>query len=126
MHPLGTTRPSRRVLVLAGAAALASVLTAAGCGGSPAAAGVPVPSPAIGRLTAMACRASTINGDRAPAWITAVVTTRAKALTSATPGDYVPSSAHVKVFLITMRGHFTVAAGPSGANRRPASTCRWS
>jgi hypothetical protein len=39
------------------------------------------------------------------------VTTRAKALTSATPGDYVPGSAHVKVFLITMRGHFTARKG---------------
>jgi hypothetical protein len=46
-----------------------------------------------------------------------VLTTRAKALTSATPGDYVPGSAHIKVFLITMRGHFTAteATGPPGA-----------
>jgi hypothetical protein len=28
-----------------------------------------------------------------------------------TPGDYVPGSAHVKVFLITMRGHFTARKG---------------
>jgi len=59
------------------------------------------------------------NGDPAPAWITAVVTTRAKALTSATPGDFVPGSAHVKVFLVTMRGHFaarnaTGAKAPAG------------
>jgi hypothetical protein len=46
-----------------------------------------------------------------------VLTTRAKALTPATPGDYVPGSARVKVFLITMRGHFTArdATGPPGA-----------
>ena len=44
-----------------------------------------------------------------------MVTTRAQALTSATPGDSVPGSARVKVFLITMRGRFTVAAGPPGA-----------
>ena len=71
---------------------------------------------AISRLTAMAHRAATINGDPRPVWIAAVLTTRAKALTSATPGDYVPGSAHVKVFLITMRGHFTAreAAGPPG------------
>jgi hypothetical protein len=42
----------------------------------------------------------------------AVVTTRAKALTSATPGDYVPGSARVGVFLITMCGHFTAIGGP--------------
>jgi hypothetical protein len=57
------------------------------------------------------------NGDPSPPWIAAVLTTQAKALTSATPGDYVPGSAHVKVFLITMRGHFIArdATGPPGA-----------
>lgn len=113
MHPLRTARSPRRGLVLVGATAIA--LAAAGCGQTPAAAGVPVPASAIGRLTTMACRAAAINGHHAPAWITAVVTTRAKALTSATPGDLVPGSAHVKVFLVTMRGRFTVDAGPSGA-----------
>ena len=107
MHPLRTTRLAARALApLAGAAALASLLAAAGCGRSAAAIGAPVPASAIGRLTAIAHRTATINGDPRPAWITAVLTTRAKALTSATPGDYVPGSAHVKVFLITMRGHF--------------------
>jgi hypothetical protein len=118
MHPLRTTRPAARALAaLAGAVALACVLAAAGCGRSAAATGAPVPASAIPRLTAIAHRAATINGDPNPAWITAVLTTRAKALTSATPGDYVPGSAHVKVFLITMRGHFTArnASRPPGA-----------
>jgi hypothetical protein len=118
MHPLRTTRPAARALAaLAGAAALASVLAAAGCGRSAAATGAPVPASAIGRLTAIAHRAATVNGDPNPAWITAVLTTRAKALTSATPGDYVPGSAQVRVFLITMRGHFTAtdSTGPAGA-----------
>ena len=118
MHPLQIIRPPSRVMVgLAGAAAMVSVLAAAGCGAGPAVTGAPVPALAIGRLTAMAHRAATINGDPAPAWITAVLTTRAKALTSATPGDYVPGSAVVQVFLITMRGHFTAAeaSGPPGA-----------
>jgi hypothetical protein len=109
MHPLRTTCPAVR--------ALASVLATAGCGRSAAATGAPVPAPAIGRLTAIAHRAATINGDPHPAWITAVLTTRAKALTSATPGDHVPGSAHVTVFLLTMRGRFTAteATGPPGA-----------
>ena len=118
MHALRTTRQPGRVLTaLAGAAALASVLAAAGCGRSAAATGAPVPASAIPRLTAIAHRAATINGDPSPAWITAVVTTHAKALTSATPGDYLPGSAHIKVFLITMRGRFTAsdATGPPGA-----------
>jgi hypothetical protein len=118
MHPLRAPRPSVRALAaLAGAATLASMLAAVGCGRTPAAAGAPVPASAIPRLTAMAYRAATINGDPNPAWITAVVTTRAKALTSATPGDSVPGSARVRVFLITMRGHFTArdASRPPGA-----------
>ena len=128
MHPLGTTRPAARALAaLAGAAALASVLAAAGCGRSAAATGAPVLALAIPRRTAIAHRAATINGDPGPAWIAAVLTTRAKALTPATPGDYVPGSAHVKVFLITMRGHF-MAERPPGhreRKRRPAGICRW-
>jgi hypothetical protein len=118
MHPLRTTGPQGLArAVLAGAVATASVLAAVGCGRTSAAAGAPVPASAIARLTAMAHRAATINGDPAPAWITAVLTTRASALTSATPGDYVPGSAHVKVFLITMRGRFTAreASRPPGA-----------
>jgi hypothetical protein len=137
MHPLSTTRPPGRVLavlagaaamasVLAGAAAMASVLAAAGCGRALAAGGAPVPASAIGRLTAIAHRAAAINGDPSPAWITAVMITRAKALSSATPGDYVPGSAHVKVFLITMRGRFTAteATGPPGA-KAPTGRYLW-
>jgi hypothetical protein len=128
MHSPSSTRPRDRLLAALAGAAMASVLAAAGCGRAPAAAGAPVPASVIGRLTAIAHRAATINGDPAPAWITAVMTTHAKALTSATPGDYVPGSAHVKVFLITMRGHFTAgeASVPPGAKRRPAGTCPWS
>ena len=57
------------------------------------------------------------NASRRINAITAVLTTHAKALTSATPGDFVPGSARVKVFLITMRGDFTANAvsRPSGA-----------
>src|SRR5712671_7056988 len=103
MHALRTTRPPGRLLTaMAGAAAVASVLAVAGCGQTAAAAGTQVPAQVIGRLTAMAHRAAAINGDSVPAWITAVVTTHAKALTSATPGDYLPGSGHTKVFLITM------------------------
>ena len=86
MHALRTTRPPGRVLMArAGAAAMASMLAVAGCGRPPAAAGTRVPAPVIGRLTAMAHRAATLNGDPAPVWITAVVTTRAEALRRSWP-----------------------------------------
>jgi hypothetical protein len=78
----------------------------------------------IPRLTAMAHRAATVDGDPRPAWIPAVLTTHAKALTSATPGDYAPGSAHVKVFLITMRGHF-IARDPTRPPGAKAPTGRY-
>jgi hypothetical protein len=99
------------------ATTLSIMLAGAGCARSADAAGTSVPASAIGRLTAAAHRAAIANGDRTPAWITAVVTTQSKALTSATPGDYVPGSAHARVYLITMRGKFTatLASRPAGA-----------
>jgi hypothetical protein len=117
MDSPGNTRPRGLMLTALAGAVMASVLTAAGCGRAPAAAGTPVPAAVIGRLAAIAHRAASINGDPAPAWITVGMTTRAKALTVATPGDYVPGSAHVKVFLIVMRGHFTAreVSVPPGA-----------
>lgn len=108
--------PGRVPATLAATAVImVSVLAAGGCG--EAAPGAPVPASAIGRLTAVARHAAAINGDHAPAWITAVLTTRAKALTSATPGDYIPGSGRVTVFLITMCGHFSAgqASVPPGA-----------
>lgn len=95
---------------LAALAGAAVVLAATDSGGSAAASGAPIPSAAIPRLTAIAHHTAAINGDSDPEWITVVLTTRAEALTSATPGDYVPGSAHVKAYLITMRGHFTATA----------------
>lgn len=79
--------------------------------------GTPVPGSALARLTQIAQRAATINGDPHPAWITAVETTHAKALTSATPGDYDPGTGRITVFLITMRGHFIAreVSVPAGA-----------
>lgn len=113
MHlPRTIHRAAGALVALAVAGALVSVLAAAESGGSAAVPGAPVPAAATPRLTAIAHHAAAINGDPRPVWITAVLTTRAKALTSAAPGDYVPGSAHVKAFLITMRGHFTATAVP--------------
>jgi hypothetical protein len=99
--------------VLAGLATLAPVL--AGCGTSPP--GPAVSASMIPRLTAMAERAAKINGDTTPVQVSVVLTTRQKALTSATPGDLVPGSAHARVYLITMSGHFIAreASVPPGA-----------
>jgi hypothetical protein len=79
----------RAAAALAWGLVVAAGLAAAGCAASPAAAGSPVPARAILRLTVIAGRAAQASGDAAPAWMTAVLTTHAKALRSATPGDFV-------------------------------------
>jgi hypothetical protein len=128
MRLLGTIQRTVGALAaLAGAGALVSVLAAADSAGSVAAPGAPLPAAAIPRLTAIAHHAAAINGDPHPEWNTAVLTTRAKALTSATPGDYVPGSADVAAYLVTMHGRFTAThvSVPPGA-KAPAGICRWS
>jgi hypothetical protein len=117
MRRLTAARPLALV-----AAALACVTTALaglawGRAGSPPAAGSPVPASAISRLTVLASRAATANGDASPQWVTAVLTTHAKALTVATPGDIVPGAGGVRVYLVTMHGHFIAYASspPPGA-----------
>jgi hypothetical protein len=85
--------------------------------------GRPVPASALSTLTAIADRALKVNGDRAPAWVSVVVTTHEKALTSATPGDTEPVGQQTVVYLITMKGHFVAedASGPPGSHA-PAGT----
>jgi hypothetical protein len=80
--------------------------------------GRPVPSSAIYRLTTIADRVVTTDGGHSVAWATAVVTTRAKALTSATPGDFIPNDEKTVVYLVTIKGHFVDYAysGPSGSH----------
>jgi len=85
--------------------------------------GKPVPAAAISRLTVIAERAIAANGGKSVAWATAVVTTHAKALTSATPGDTEPSGGNTIVYLLTIKGHFVCHAcsGPPGS-KAPTGT----
>ena len=117
-HPLTAARPTARAAAaLAYVLAVGSGLAAAGCAGSPTVAGPPVPAPTISRLTVMGGRAAKADGDAAPLWMTAVLTTHAKALTSAITRQLVPGTNGVPVFLVTMRGHFpaTATSRPPGA-----------
>jgi hypothetical protein len=68
--------------------------------------GSPVPASAIQRLTLVADHVVKANGGTAPAWVSVVVTTHEKALTSATPGDIVPGYEQTIVYLVTMEGQF--------------------
>ena len=86
--------------------------------------GRPVPPSAIPKLAAIAKRFARINGGHALTQATAVFTTHRKALTSATPGDLVPGSGGVPVYLVTLQGHF-VAYGVSVPPGASAPTGRY-
>jgi hypothetical protein len=114
----------RRVLAGISAACIAAGLALASLTSSSAASaasGSGIPAAAAQRLTAAAERAAAIDGDARPEWIEAVKTTRAAALRVATPGDTVPGSAGQIVYLVIMKGSFTLGSAPvpSGA-RAPA------
>ena len=114
MRRAGVERPARQLAVTWGVATVLASVMLAGCAcleatGDPSAPvpGQPVPASAIDRLTAMAIQAARVKGGGTAEWASVVVTTREKALTSATPGDFVPGSAETIVYLVTMKGHFT-------------------
>ena len=124
MRQMDAGKLTRRVAMRRAAAVLAG-LGLAGCASDPPAGGPsipvpgqPVPASAVHRLTAMADRAVTVNDGRGVRWASAVVTTRAKALTSATPGDLVPNEEKTVVYLVTVKGRFVAraASGPPGAH----------
>jgi hypothetical protein len=73
--------------------------------------GSPVPASAIERLTLIADNVVNANGGVAPAWVSAVVTTREKALTS-TNGGRVFSGTQTIVYLVTMEGQFVANRAP--------------
>jgi hypothetical protein len=99
---------------LALSAALAG--TAASAGGA-AVPGLAVPAAAVPRLNAIAASFARENGGSRPDWVSAVITTHAKALDSATPGDQERAEAGTIVYLITMKGSFKAygASVPPGA-----------
>jgi len=84
-------RLDRRLTVVACGSASGTVVTV-GYGSAVAEPGQPVPASAIHRLTAIADRAVPLNGGHPVARATAVVTTHAKTLTSATPGGTTPGA----------------------------------
>ncbi len=113
---------TRRIVTLSCVAVVFVGLMMAGCGSGSvrltserttvAVPGSPVPASAIPRLRAIADRAAKENGGAVPSWISAVVTTQEKALTSATPGAVVPTGGKTVVYLVTMKGHFKFERGP--------------
>ena len=114
-------RPTWGIVTLPCVAAVLAGLVIVGCGSGSvrltserttvAVPGSPVPASAIPRLRAIADRAAKEYGGAVPSWISAVVTTQEKALTSATPGAVVPAGGKTVVYLVTMKGHFKFERG---------------
>ena len=106
-----------RAVTLPCAAAVLAGLIIAACGSGSAqltsarpTAAVPgpaVPASAIPRLKVVADQLAKENGDAAPSWMSAVVTTQQKAEASAVPGSFSPMGRKTVVYLVTMKGHFT-------------------
>jgi hypothetical protein len=67
-----------------------------------------IPAAAARQLDTITLRVAKMSGDAKPAWIEAVMTTRAEALRVATPGDTIPGSARQTVYLAVMKGNFTL------------------
>jgi hypothetical protein len=111
-------RAVRYISVAAVVAAAVSVPLATLSSAASVTAGSAIPAVAAGRLSAMTLQVAKLSGDAKPASIMAVTTTRAKALEVATPGDTIPGSTGQTVFLVVMKGSFTLndAPVPSGAH----------
>jgi hypothetical protein len=92
--------------VVGGIAVLVSVPLASSVAAKPATS--VIPAAAVSQLNTIALRVAKLSGDAKPAWIEAVMTTRAEALRVATPGDTVPGSTSQTVYLAVMKGNFTL------------------
>jgi hypothetical protein len=91
---------------LAAAAVAAPLATSSAA--SPPSASSGIPATAAQRLTGIVARAAEMDGDAKPVWIEAVSTSRDKALAMATPGDTIPGSVSQPVYLVVMKGNFTL------------------
>lgn len=114
----------RRVLMGIAAAGLAATLVGVPLAASSSAASRTIRPAAISvaadrQLGLMTERWAAISGDARPLWIKAVTTTRDKALRVATPGDMVPGSNRQTVYLVVMRGNFTLTDVPLPDHARP-------
>jgi hypothetical protein len=99
------------------AAALSGILLSAGSSGASAAPRPAIPAAAVPALRAGMLDLARYTGDAHPASVNAVITSRARALQAATPGETVPGSTRQTVYLVVLIGHFTDthAAVPPGA-----------
>jgi hypothetical protein len=122
----GVMSRRRRIAMWTSAAVAAAAVSASLLAGlAPASARATsgaIPAQAIGRLHAYALAFARQNGDATPASVLAVKTTLQKALKAVSPDNTVPGSASVTVYLIVMKGEFTVNFPVPKGSREPTGS----
>jgi hypothetical protein len=71
-----------------------------------------IPAAVAGKLDAVALQTATASGDAKPASVQAVATSEGAAVAVATPGDSIPGSSSETVYLVVMKGDFTLGNVP--------------
>jgi hypothetical protein len=113
----GASRRRRTVLYASAASAavaasLSAVLLSAGSSGATVTQGSPIAAAVIPALRANMLQLARFNGDAHPVSVSAVLTTRARALRLVAPANTVPGSARQRVYLVVLTGNFTDTRAP--------------
>ncbi len=113
----GVPRRRRTVLYASAASAavavtLSLVMLSAGSSGATVAPGSPIARAAIPALRTHMLQLARFNGDAHPASVSAVLTTRTRALRAVEPGVTIPGSTRQGVYLVVMTGSFTDTHAP--------------
>ncbi len=118
----GIPRRRRTVLYAAAASAaaavtLSAVMLSAGSSGATVAPAPRIAATAIPALRANMLQLARFNGDAHPVSVSAVLTTRGRAVRAMAPGDTDPGSTGQRVYLVMLTGHFidSHASVPHGA-----------
>jgi hypothetical protein len=116
--PRWMSRHRKALIIVAAAVALVSVPLASSAAsrteGSTisASAARPIAAAATHQLATSALDVAASGGDAKPESIEAVATTLAMAMAVASPSDKIPGSAHRNVYLVVMKGNFTLSNAP--------------
>lgn len=122
LHWAGRRALIAGVVAASAGTSLVMSLSAAGATARSSASGSTLVKPAVprtaitaavaGELDALALRIATASGDAKPASVQAVETSEGAAVTVATPGDSIPGSSSETVYLVVMKGDFTLGNVP--------------
>jgi hypothetical protein len=122
LHRAGRSLLIAGVIAAAAGASVVTSLSTAGAtarssasGSAPARPAVPetaIPATVTGKLDAVALQTATASGDATPTSVQAVATSEGAAVTVATPGDSTPASSSETVYLVVLKGNFTLGNVP--------------